>query len=237
MKTRTRPNPVMTDSVSNSFPIESTQALWRENDVNCLEQAIFRTEADSSFLDGIVLGYRSGLPIRVRYQLRFDFSWALREATIQSLKGGGESLALRADGAGNWLGSDFLPLEEFQGCRDFMLHPSPAFLGVLAKRWNLKSAQEETFPVIYSSFETLKLSQDSATLKCLRRTLSTAEFMFHLHGRTEKPFRFHTNREGTVVGVHERFDQVGPKTVKSEMKKKESKPLDFQIKILGPVKE
>lgn len=58
---------------------------------------------EGSLADGVVVGAEEeGTPFRVRYGIRCDARWRVRELEVLSLSGEGKEVRLLADGEGHW---------------------------------------------------------------------------------------------------------------------------------------
>jgi hypothetical protein len=74
--------------------------------------------------ESVVIGERRGLPFGLRYSLRCDALWRVREVEL-ALIGEGRRLHLAADGEGRWHDGTGRPLPVLDGCIDVDISATP----------------------------------------------------------------------------------------------------------------
>jgi hypothetical protein len=65
-----------------------------------LDHLFLQADAEGVLADGVVIGASEGEPFRLRYRIRCDARWRVRELMLESLKDQGEEVRLLADGTG-----------------------------------------------------------------------------------------------------------------------------------------
>lgn len=77
--------------------------------------------------DSVVLAFdEEQRPLRLGYRLRWDESWALREADLAvATERSSRTLSLRSDGRGRWRHGDGRAIDELNDCIDIDIWPTP----------------------------------------------------------------------------------------------------------------
>ena len=79
------------------------EVVWAQWNGEALEHLRLTVDAAGIAADGVIVGVEDdGQPFRLRYRVRCDPGWRVREVDVDPLRPGASSIALRADGAGRW---------------------------------------------------------------------------------------------------------------------------------------
>ncbi|HEU4371664.1 MAG TPA: putative glycolipid-binding domain-containing protein [Methylomirabilota bacterium] len=117
--------------------------------------------------ESVALGVDAGRPWAMRYTLRCDAGWRVRELTVSSLEGDGSALALAADGTGRWTGPGGERLAALDGCLDVDLSAT-AFTNTLPiRRLGMVPGWSEEITVVYVSVPGFEVSVARQRYHCL----------------------------------------------------------------------
>lgn len=85
-------------------------------------------------------------PLRIAYRLHWDRAWRLQEAQVTlAAERGSRSLHVLTDGRGHWRHRDGRPVEEFDGCIDIDIWPTPLTNSFPLWRSRLQVGQRQEF--------------------------------------------------------------------------------------------
>ena len=101
------------------------QAMWTPWTGPGLEHLRLSVDDDGVRADGLIIGVADAEPFRLRYSVRCDGAWRVREVRAVRLDLAVEPVALRADGLGNWTTPEGEPVHGLAGCIDIDLARSP----------------------------------------------------------------------------------------------------------------
>jgi len=101
------------------------QAMWTPWSGPGLEHLRLSVDDDGVRADGLIIGVADDEPFRLRYSVRCDGAWRVREVRAVRLDLAVEPVALRADGCGNWTTPEGEPVPDLDGCIDIDLSGSP----------------------------------------------------------------------------------------------------------------
>jgi hypothetical protein len=111
----------MTDSTGRAI---CWRPIWNEEREGWgLEHLLLRDRS----ADSVILAFdEGGRPFRLAYQLAWDESWRLRDATlVVTAEGLTRSLRLLTDGQGHWQDSEQRAVAALGGCLDIDIWPTP----------------------------------------------------------------------------------------------------------------
>jgi uncharacterized protein len=122
--------------------------MWRRDDGG-VEHVEVGLDGDGSVkVDGVAVWPQDGAEHRVRYALRCDSGWQLRELRAAAPEDG-TSLELHADGEGGWRDGDGNPMTHLDGCIDVDLY-AVAFTNTLPiRRLRLDAGAARTIDVAF----------------------------------------------------------------------------------------
>lgn len=107
-----------------------------------------------------------GRPFSLRYYLRTDLAWRVREVEL-ALLGSDSRLFLRSDGAGRWTDEKGRPLPELDGCIDVDVSVSPFTNTLPIRRLGLAPDSSDDVEVVYLSVPGLTLRRARQRYSCL----------------------------------------------------------------------
>ena len=117
--------------------------------------------------ESVALGVEAGQPWAVRYALRCDAGWRVRELTVSSLASDDGPVALAGDGTGHWTDGTGQRLPALDGCLDVDLS-STAFTNTLPiRRLGMVPGWSEEITVVYVEVPGLEVSVARQRYHCL----------------------------------------------------------------------
>jgi hypothetical protein len=123
--------------------------VWQPWDEPGIEHLRLDEEADGAVADSFLFRVFDGQPVRMRYRIRVDGAWRVREADVDIWDPDYRSLALRADGEGLWSEAGGSSRPDLAGCVDIDL-TATAFTNTLPiRRMHLQLGQAAIIRVAY----------------------------------------------------------------------------------------
>jgi hypothetical protein len=119
--------------------------------------------------DGVVIGVEGGVPFRVRYEVRCEAGWRVREVKVASLVSGGAYVRLLADGEGHWTTPDGEPVPALDGCVDVDISVTPFTNTLPIRRLDLKPGESEEIKVVYVTILGMGVENLRQRYTCLER--------------------------------------------------------------------
>ena len=127
--------------------------------------------------DGLVVGLDGDRPFRLRYHVRCDPAWRVREVQVASLDTGG-NLHLVADGGGAWSAAGGTLLPRLDGCLGVDLSASPFTNTLPIRRLALAPGQSADIAVAYIALPALTVTGDPQRYRCLERGGEGSRYRF-----------------------------------------------------------
>ena len=116
--------------------------------------------------DGLVVAVRDGASFRARYAIEWDREWRVRGVRVDVEDG--ESLELRADGAGTWEGPGGA-VPALRDCVDVDLSASPFTNTIPIRRLDLARLESRELKVAYIDVPSLRVGVAMQRYTCLVR--------------------------------------------------------------------
>ncbi|MGC9370672.1 MAG: putative glycolipid-binding domain-containing protein [Paracoccaceae bacterium] len=104
----------------------------------------------------LVIGARGGIPYGLRYRLKIDPQWRVREVLAERV--GGPRLHILSDGKGAWTQTDGRALPRLDGCIDVDIAATPFTNTLPIRRLALQEGQAQEVRVAYVPLPDLELS-------------------------------------------------------------------------------
>ena len=129
-------------------PISTIVARWEawEGPAGSLEHLDIRQVADGIVASGTVTFADISTPAELRYRLRLDGDWRLRDARLQTSQG--RSLHLESDGEGRWQ-QDGAAAPLLDGCIDIDIEATPFTNTLPIRRLALKTGESTLVRLSY----------------------------------------------------------------------------------------
>ena len=139
---------------------------WQDWSGSGLEHTVIHRSSAGISVDGTVLSGGIGDRFAVRYRLRCDGSWTLREAEIQ-LAGDAGAITLVSDGKGEWEDGTGRALNHLAGAIDIDLSVSPLTNTLPIHRLRLAKGKSQDIFAAYVHFPDLGVTIDPQRYTCL----------------------------------------------------------------------
>ncbi len=152
--------------------------VWQPWDEPGIEHLRLIEDTDGAVADSLLFRLFDGRPVRLRYRIRVDAGWRVREVDIELWEPGHRRLALRADGEGTWSDGDGLPLPHLSGCIDIDL-TATAFTNTLPiRRLQFQPGQAEVIQVAYIRVPELSVEAVEQRYTCLEQRPGGARYRY-----------------------------------------------------------
>ncbi len=119
--------------------------------------------------DGVVIGVEGGVPFRVRYEVRCEAGWRVREVKVASLVSGGASVRLLADGEGRWTMPEGEAIPALDGCVDVDISVTPFTNTLPIRRLGLVPTESAEISVAYLDGAALQPWPEPQRYTCLEK--------------------------------------------------------------------
>jgi uncharacterized protein len=123
--------------------------MWSPWERAGLDHLFLQADGEGIFADGVVIGAGEGEPFRLRYRIRCDVRWRVRELMLESLKDQGKEVRLLADGRGRWWTAAGGSLSSLEGCIDVDVSTTPFTNTLPIRRLDLDPGESEEIRVAY----------------------------------------------------------------------------------------
>ncbi len=149
---------------------------WDEPGIEHLRLSLADTPTDDTVADGLVVRLWEGAPFRLRYALRCDAQWRVRELRCDRLGASATSqtdtpaLHLLADGLGHWTTQAGDQLPELDGCFDVDIMATPFTNTLPIRRLTWAPGDSQEIAVVYVSVPDLTASRMAQRYTCVERT-------------------------------------------------------------------
>src|SRR5690242_19276994 len=90
-----------------------------------LEYLRLLQQQEDIVVDGLILGVKEQTPFRLRYEIRCDLQWRVREIQLSPVDGSPRSMHFFTDGAGNWTTASGEAISMLKGCLDVDISATP----------------------------------------------------------------------------------------------------------------
>lgn len=154
------------------------KVMWSNLTGTGLEHLHLFSRNDEIHADGIVLGIENKIAFRIRYQIRCDSNWHVREVTVASLDETGQTIRMTADGLGNWMNESGETLSEFAGCLDVDIAATPFTNTLPLRRLSLRPGESAEIKVVYFSIPEMQLSVEPQRYSCMESNDAGGRYRF-----------------------------------------------------------
>lgn len=129
---------------------------WSDWDGTGLEHLSLTQTGTETVVDSLVIGARGGIPYGLRYRLKIDPQWRVREVLTERI--GGPGLHILSDGKGSWTEAEGRALPRLDGCIDVDIAATPFTNTLPIRRLALQKGQAQEIRVAYLPLPDLELS-------------------------------------------------------------------------------
>ena len=152
--------------------------IWQPWDEPGIEHLRLIEDSDGVTADSFLLRVFGGRPVRIRYRVKLDSAWRVREADVELWDPEQRRLSLRSDGKGNWSDADGLPLTNLRGCIDIDL-TATAFTNTLPiRRLGLQPGDARIIDVAYIHVPELSVEAVQQRYTCLEQRSDGARYRY-----------------------------------------------------------
>jgi hypothetical protein len=145
------------------------EVMWVPRDGPGLEHLRLSFDGERTLADSVIVGLTDAHAFRVRYEIRCDAEWCVREVRVRNLDGDSSALHLRADGRGHWTDGGRQPLPALDGCIDVDLSAT-AFTNTLPiRRLGMQPGAAADLTVVYIEVPSLEMMPVRQRYGCLAR--------------------------------------------------------------------
>jgi uncharacterized protein len=141
-------------------------ARWQDWDARGVEHLVLREGRREIVAESVVIGSAGGSDFALRYRIRCDKSWRVRNAEV-ALLGGTRKVEIAGDGNGNWSDASGKPVCKLAGAIDIDLSVTPFTNTLPIRRLNLRSGASADIVAVYIVAPALTLATDPQRYTCL----------------------------------------------------------------------
>jgi uncharacterized protein len=141
--------------------------MWQPWTGPGLESLRLVEDADGMLADSVVIGVDEGRPFAIRYAIRCDAAWHVRDVEIASLEGQATTLALASNGMGRWTDGSGEHVPSLDGCLDVDLSATPFTNTLPIRRLSLAPGWATEITVVYIAVPALTVGVSRQRYRCL----------------------------------------------------------------------
>ncbi len=143
------------------------EVMWVPREGPGLEHLRLSGDDGIVVADSVIIGLDDGHAFRVRYEIRCDAAWCVREVRVTGLDSGAPDLHLWADSRGHWTEGSGQALPALDGCIDVDLSAT-AFTNTLPiRRLGMRPGQSAELSVVYIEVPSLEVRPARQRYRCL----------------------------------------------------------------------
>ena len=182
------------------------QIMWSPLVAPGVEHFRLAIRPEEIVADGLVLGVENDLAFRLRYQIRCDPRWRVRQVRVSTLNGE-PNLSLTANGQGRWFDESGAALPLLDGCLDVDITATPFTNTLPIRRLALQPGESADIKVAYITIPELQLTPDEQryTFVAARDSGSSYNFEQKSTGFTAE---LQVDADGLVEHYPELFSRV-----------------------------
>jgi uncharacterized protein len=183
--------------------------LWTPWDGPGFEHLHLAWYDDGILADSVVIGMQDGRPFRIRYMIRCDERWRVREVRVDLLDESNQRIELLADGEGHWSDVAGDGVASLDGCIDADITATPFTNTLAIRRLGLAPGQSATLPVAYIVIPEMRVRLDQQRYTCLAAEASGGRYRYE-GLRDGFSAELPVDSEGLVLDYPELFKRVAP---------------------------
>ena len=185
--------------------------MWMPWEGTGLEHLFLLANEEGVFADGVVIGTGEDEPFRVRYRIRCDARWRVRELMLRSLQDQGHEVRLLADGEGRWRSAVGGSLPSLEGCIDVDISTTPFTNTLPIRRLDLGPGETEEIRVAYlDDVSRMSVRPESQRYTCLERHAGGGLYRYQSLSGSGFTADLPVDDDGLVVDYPGLFRRVRP---------------------------
>ncbi len=141
-------------------------ARWQDWDAKGIEHLVLREGPREIVAESVVVASADGLNFALRYSIRCDRSWRVRNAEV-GIVGDARKIEIAGDGKGNWADGAGKSLPKLAGAIDIDLSVSPFTNTLPIRRLRLSAGQSAEIVAVYIVAPALTLVTDPQRYTCV----------------------------------------------------------------------
>ena len=154
------------------------KVIWSNLTATGFEHLHLSCRDDEIFADGVVLGVEQDIAFRIRYEVRCDAQWRVRELVVSSLDENEQTIQLTADGLGHWTNESGAAIPEIEGCFDVDISVTPFTNTLPIRRLALQVGESSELKVAYVKIPEMQVSLERQRYTCLERNDAGSKYKF-----------------------------------------------------------
>ena len=187
--------------------VKERHIFWQPWETLGLEHLHLHVSSDGVVADSVVLGIDAGELFRVRYVLRCDEHYRMRNLLIECLDNQ-EHIALHADGYGHWTHENGAPLSDLDGCIDVDISATPFTNTLPIRRLQLLPGEAHDIHVVYIAVPSLRVRVEAQRYTCLERHANGAMWQYRSLG-SDFVADLAVDADGLVIDYPQLFRRLG----------------------------
>jgi hypothetical protein len=152
--------------------------IWLNQADTGLEHFTLRRAAEEIIADGIVIGVEENVAFCIRYTIRCDLRWHVREVTVRLLEENEQSLYFVSDGAGNWINDSGDAVPELKGCIDVDITATPFTNTLPIRRLGLSPSESAEIQVVYFTVPDMRVRVEPQKYTSLESSSAGGKYRF-----------------------------------------------------------
>lgn len=142
------------------------------------ERLHLTVDSDSVLADSTVVGEEDGQAFRLRYTIRCDGVWRVRNLSVRLQDDERPSLHLQTDGAGHWSTNSGQPVPSLDGCIDVDITATPFTNTLPIRRLQLQPGESSELLVAYIVIPALTFRPARQRYTCLETHAQGATYRY-----------------------------------------------------------
>jgi len=143
------------------------RVMWQPWTGPGLESLRLVEDTDGVRADSVAIGIHDGQPFAIRYAIRCDAAWHVRDVEIADLDGQATTLALASNGMGRWTDGAGDHVPALDGCLDLDLSTTPFTNTLPIRRLALAPGWATEITVVYVEVPSLRVGVARQRYRCL----------------------------------------------------------------------
>ena len=144
--------------------------IWQPWDAIGLEHLHLVESDNGAIADSLLIQEIDRQVIRLRYEIRVDAAWRVREADIDLWAPHYQQLKLRSNGSGKWTDATGESLDRLDGCVDIDLTATPFTNTLPIRRIRLEPGEAEEISLVYITVPELSVTLERQRYTCLEKS-------------------------------------------------------------------